>query len=371
MRIIDILLIGRTGPVPWPIRLPRPKRQPADGAGTAGEPCCDPNTDPDAQERHQGRGIDRWRVNRTTRDGIAAGGPAPAPAILEPSPVMERCEAPGRRVDPGPAPGGDIAPVPVPIRHPARRHLRIPDLAVIRVGFPGTVLHQIGAAGHLGHHGRRHHRLPVPRLGRGYPGLERVRPGLLHAHGEIVIAGDHDRLPGQHLQRRTPLADLRRALIDNDLRRPRGIADHDLVTARRGDGYQRARGPYPIALARSQGGRAQIDVALPQRRRHLAGVQPVYLQLAAAIQQNAPAGQFQLRRRPRLGPKPAAGCDRPVHLRPVPLIGVGGMKRNRAGHARHPAHPRRGIDLHGSGSGGRFRPRWHQRRHQRRRRFRT
>ena len=81
------------------------------------------------------------------------GRPAPASADGHPGAVVEWREAPGRSVDPGPAPGCHPGPAAVVKRHPALcHHPRLPDHAVLLIVNPIAVAVQVLPAGHAGRH---------------------------------------------------------------------------------------------------------------------------------------------------------------------------------------------------------------------------
>ena len=82
-----------------------------------------------------------------------AGRPAPAAAGHHPVAVVEGCKAPGRGVDPGPAPGRHPGPAAIVEGGPAgRHHARLPDVAVFRAVDPVAVAVQVLPAGHAGRH---------------------------------------------------------------------------------------------------------------------------------------------------------------------------------------------------------------------------
>ncbi len=99
---------------------------------------------------HQRRGVHRARHAWPRR-------PAPASAPGHPSPVVKRRKAPGRVVDPGPAPGAQPDPLPVTVRHPADGHRgRRPHRAVFGVLLPAAKAVEVLDTGHLGRNeGRR------------------------------------------------------------------------------------------------------------------------------------------------------------------------------------------------------------------------
>ncbi len=89
-----------------------------------------------AEEGDQRRRVDRARH-------IAARAPRPAAADPHPPAVVRRGEAPGRVIDPCPAPGPHIGPAAVPVGGPADRDVREPDPTVGFVKIPATVIIEI------------------------------------------------------------------------------------------------------------------------------------------------------------------------------------------------------------------------------------
>src|SRR6185369_17608044 len=192
------------------VDLARRERDPADRWSAAADP--DRNTD----ARPADPGDERRRVDRT-RD-VRARRPAPDVAAIDPSSVVERREAPGRIVDPGPAPRPHPRPVADAVRRPADRHLaRHPERAVLGRLLPRAVAVEVLGAGHL-------RRDVAALLGDAVlgaialvvPGRELVASDLhqrVLRHAALVdpelrvLAGGHrqcgvarlvDRLPGEH-----------------------------------------------------------------------------------------------------------------------------------------------------------------------------
>ncbi len=103
----------------------------------------------------------------------------------QPAAVVERREAPGQIVDPGPAPGRHPRPRALLVGLPARGQLRRrPQACAIGCHAPRAEARQVGRAGHLGRHLRRgvDGALPVVELVLRQDGIaERVLDGRHHA----------------------------------------------------------------------------------------------------------------------------------------------------------------------------------------------
>ncbi len=138
---IDVLEVAAAHRIGRPEHLARPEREPRDAAdAAAGDRQLEVVS---AHERDQCR-----CVVGACLDG--AGYPAPSAANARPAAVVGNGEAPGRVVDPCPAPRIHPRPMPVAVRRPAGRHLiREPDVAVGRVDAPGAVGIEILVADHV------------------------------------------------------------------------------------------------------------------------------------------------------------------------------------------------------------------------------
>ena len=112
--------------------------------------------------------------------------PEPVARAVGPATVVRHSVAPGRVVDPGPAPGVDPGPVAVAVRHPARRHpARYPYVAVARLGPPDAIAVEVLVADHFGRdiaRGGRAFQHPVAACG---PAVQVVQVRRLH---QLVVA---------------------------------------------------------------------------------------------------------------------------------------------------------------------------------------
>jgi len=182
-RRVHAVQVDRRRAVVRPVDLARRQRHPTHGGATDAHRNAEPAT---AHPGHQGRRVDGPRH-------VGAGHPAPMAAPRHPAAVVEGREAPGRVVDPGPAPGRHRGPVAVAVRGPVVTHvLRQPDGAELGVLFPAAVTVQVFGAGHFGRDvGAGRKPLLAAVLG-GHPGREAVvrqgRPGLLQFAEAAALA---------------------------------------------------------------------------------------------------------------------------------------------------------------------------------------
>ena len=259
---------------------------------------------------------------------------------------MERREAPGRIVHPGPAPGRDIGPVPVAIRHPARRHRRIPDLAVLRRRGPDADGGQLRPARHLRDHRRR----------RG--GTDRNRSRLLarqHGGGKCVLrrrsdaalvrigAGEGRGLARPNAQRQVRPADLRRAADHRHHRRVRRVTRDHVILPRRSDGHRPARRLQRDRLVRLQAAHLRVDLALRHGGSRAGIVERGQIELGRGVHRNHRAAQFEVRLSAGLGPERVAAHHRIVEARRAPVRVAWRVEGDGAGHERQPPDARRGI----------------------------
>ena len=325
---VDPADIGVADPVRRPVHLARPQRDPADRG---------PHRHPDAQadEGHQRRRIDRPHHHADAR---LHRHPAPARPHLHPTPVMERREAPGRVIDPGPAPRRHPSPVAVAIRHPAHRHRREPDAAILGRRLPGAGVHQRVTAGHLRHQRRR--RILAGRhrpFARQFGGGERREALRAKTALEHIRAGDRRGLLRPHLQRHAVAIDLGGTVQHGDAGGLPGIAGLHHIAAGRPDGHLATRRGDGGGLARQHVAQAQVQPALRHGDRERVVVERVDIQLRALVHHQPGGAHLKLRARPRLGPVRPAGGDRIIERRRLPLGLVGGVERHRAPQIRHPA----------------------------------
>ena len=139
--VIDVADIARVGWVVRQVVFARGEWKPADRWARANR-----KTDPGTVEpRHQ-----RGRVYRMMPIRPRPPGPALVRGNVHPATVMERCEAPRRIIDPGPAPGLNMCPMTVSIRCPFPEHrARCPEPAIVAVIDPVAILIKIFVAGHI------------------------------------------------------------------------------------------------------------------------------------------------------------------------------------------------------------------------------
>ena len=141
--VVHAFGVARRVAVPGHVHLARRQRHPAHRRAA--------DVDGDADTRRADPGHQRRRIHRAAHVGARVPGPAVAPE--DPAAVVEGREAPGRVVDPGPAPGADPGPAAVAVRRPVGLHRdRHPHGAVLGVAFPAAVAVQFLGAGHLGRH---------------------------------------------------------------------------------------------------------------------------------------------------------------------------------------------------------------------------
>ena len=143
VRDVDLAHIARAGGIAGHVDFARREREPADGRTGA----ADGDGDVDARPAHPGH--QRRRIDRPCRERPRR--PAPGVAVVDPAAVMERREAPGRIVDPGPAPRTHPGPMTAAVRSPAAGDgARVPDGAVVGALLPAAVAVEVLRAGHLG-----------------------------------------------------------------------------------------------------------------------------------------------------------------------------------------------------------------------------
>src|SRR5262249_4135222 len=125
---------------PRMVRFAPAQREPADSAAEAESKA---HAEPGAEESDERRTVERSRVDRTRR--------AAPPAVDEdPAAIVVRRKAPGRVVNPRPAPRANPSPVTRAVRRPAGIHgVRIPHMAVVRFLVPGAVLVEVGVTGRV------------------------------------------------------------------------------------------------------------------------------------------------------------------------------------------------------------------------------
>ena len=221
---------------------------------------------------------------------------------------MERCEAPGGVIDPGPAPGGDEGPVAIAIRHPAAFHGRIPDLAIFRRAIPTSCFRERLAARHFLDHRRwrvvtgRHH------AGRRRIGLQHRPAGQrTDAALERAAAGDLAGLLVSDHQGDVVARNLGLAARDTDQRRVFAIASSEVILALVDNGDGAARGADLQGIARLHAAHGHKNAALRERRGHGVVGQLIDVELGAFAHHNAGAGDVEIGAAARFGPEGAAG----------------------------------------------------------------
>ncbi len=298
-------------PVRRHVDLIRGERNPADILLAAAEAEGEIDATNIAEEGDQRRRIDRAGLH-------TARPPRPAMVDLYPAPVVEGREAPRGVIDPGPAPGCHIGPVPVAIRRPVRCNLRIPDLAIARILAPLAVAVQILIAGHL--------RRDVARRRTGIL----ILVGLLLGHDELdevvllgfalidlililILTGDVDGLVRIDRRIDAKADDLRHAAIEGH---HRGgmilVASDHLIVAGAHDMHRTARRIDLVLIAIGLRRDAQIDSTLRQRGGEGLIINIGDVEFCCRIHVEAARPDIDRGMGARLGPKCIAACHRIV-----------------------------------------------------------
>src|SRR5260370_29885852 len=91
---------------------------------------------------------ERWTINGIAN--VRAWAPAPPAPEIVPAAIVVWSKAPGRIVNPSPAPRADPVPIAVAIRSPSGRNLgRIPNVPVLGLIAPSTVIVEVVVANHV------------------------------------------------------------------------------------------------------------------------------------------------------------------------------------------------------------------------------
>ena len=330
IRDIHRMGVAGRGAIPRPIRLPRGERVPADRAGGHADGGAR------AKKPDDGR-----RVDRPVRRVGHMRHPGPAAPDLGPAAIMGWREAPGRVVDPGPAPGRDPGPVAGAIGHPFRPDPRIPDRAVIPAHRPIAMVRQFGATGHLRHHGRQRH-------GGGHGWAV----GHAHHGDEGRGAGGGDRHAGSVPRRRLAGAEADGLLRRDDL----GQSFQDAhagggVGIAGGDGEAAWADQVGLAERGAEGPRfgGEDDVGLAAGK---AGAQALFaegvdVEHGGAGQRDAAAGEVEPGGGPGIGAEAHARGDGIVRRGAGPFPGLGGAEGQAAGDPGDTAHAFGGVGLLG------------------------
>ena len=156
--VVELAHVALAGPVAGPERLARRQRKPAHGPlGMAA-----------ADKTHQ-----RGRVHRTL--GQSPRHPGPAWADLRPAPVVKRRKAPGRLIDPGPAPGRNPTPLTGAVGRPIFRYgAGNPDVAVSGVALPVAIVVELLVADCFARHVARRNRVFFGAVAPGAPLVKMV-----------------------------------------------------------------------------------------------------------------------------------------------------------------------------------------------------
>src|SRR5438309_2672642 len=104
---------------------------------------ADSETKPTAEKADKCGAIDRKPKSRTR-------APAPTASEIVPAPIVVRRKAPGRIINPGPAPRADPVPISVAVRSPANSNFaRIPNVAIFGLIAPVAIVVEIIVADHV------------------------------------------------------------------------------------------------------------------------------------------------------------------------------------------------------------------------------
>ena len=117
-------------------------------------------------------------VDRRTKDRARA--PAPAARKMVPAAIVERSKAPGRIVNPGPAPRADPVPIAGAVGSPVGLDFTgIPNVAVLRFIAPVAVIIQIAVARRIARNVLPGNRVVFLQVTLGCPAVEAVRTSSL------------------------------------------------------------------------------------------------------------------------------------------------------------------------------------------------
>ncbi len=304
VRDIDVAHVARADAVGRYVDLARRQRHPADsGPATHG--------DADLQARPADPGDQRRRVDRAAH--VGARRPAPAAADVDPATVVERRKAPGRVVDPGPAPGRHPGPAAGGVRRPAGRDAaRHPQRAVLGVLLPGAVAVEVFDAGHLGRDVARRDAAVVAAVAFGHP----AREGVAHRFQDAVLRGvgvvepELGPLVAVHGQRAA------RALVER-LAGEHGDAAGvvfavETVAAGALGGEAAFTGAQLELRHRLAAAQAHGQAATVQMQRQVLVVEPQHLELAATVQAQGGRADADLRAPVAIGGHAVAGGQRAV-----------------------------------------------------------
>src|SRR5712692_8420648 len=124
-----------------------------------------------AEEANKSGAIDRRPKKR-------AGAPAPPAREIVPAAVVIRSKAPGRIVNPSPAPGANPVPIAIAVGSPVGCNFaRIPDVTVFRFIAPVAVIIQIAVARRIARNVLAGNGVVFLEVALGGPAVEAVRSG--------------------------------------------------------------------------------------------------------------------------------------------------------------------------------------------------
>ena len=340
--VVDAFAVARTDRVGRLPAFPRGQREPR-RAGQASA-CAQAPARPRAEKLHQRRGIDR-AAHKGPRH------PGPARADLRPAAVVKRREAPGRGVDPGPAPRRHPGPAAIAIGGPVHRGDRgVPDGAVGGVLRPLAVGVERLVAGHVWGQVAGRHGLLLQAIAHGHPLAEGVarRRGAAAQHAQIA-RGKHDLLAGVHAHGLAGRAvHGGGAGAQGDARGVTGSVGVHAELARLRGHQGQLRGVQLDALAGGHVAQAQRRAALREGPLGVAVVQRRGVQSGRALQAQAQPTAVQLDAGARVQLQPGARGDGPVERRGRPSTAI--VHAHRALERADVGHARRRIGL-GPGQG--------------------
>ncbi len=325
------------------IGFPRPQRDPAH-RGADADTHTHADTGDITEEADQSRRIDRHDRRYNVHRGDRLRRPGPTRPDLDPAPVMEGRETPGRVIDPGPAPGRDEGPMTLAIRCPIVGHLRVPDVTVIRRGGPLAVIAEILGTRHRNRRSRwRGTRFLV--AGPDDETVFRLCAGERRLHRPVLtVIGQDGHLAGPDIHGNIVARHLGAAAIDDHLARMRRIAGDDLIPAGLVDGHGAARRGDLIAITVIEVFQVEIDRSLRNVRLEGLIVELVDIQLRPRIEIDGIAAQIDDGVRAVIRPDRIAAGNRVVRRRGTPGILIRRMEGYRPVDPRQPPDPRRRID---------------------------
>ncbi len=269
---------------------------------------------------------------------IASRRPAPALVVPEPATIVEGRIAPGRVVDPGPAPWRHPGPAAVAVGRPADgHHVRHPQAAVFDALAPAAVPVQFLVAGHLGRHVAVLHDAAVvvlvARLGpvvegvaRGHAGLHFVAAhggALAGAHRQVVAAAIEHGGAGEHGD-------------DAGVAHQLGIDPHPARFLQMHIALRRAQ---LEALQQLRVQHPQADAAVVQAQAEVGVVELDDLEGAVAVDPHRRRAEPEFGARAGGGDDFIVGSDGPVQQRAIHLAVGAGVDVDLALHQRDAAGP--------------------------------